>query len=59
MYLLKYSCSMIVILKFIACGCDCQVDLCVCSVEHDKPFCIKAITMVNNFKKALGNTVNC
>ena len=23
---------------------------------HDKPFCTKAITIIDNFKKALGNT---
>ena len=25
---------------------------------HDKPFCIKAITIIDNFKKALGDTDN-
>ena len=28
------------------------------SDRHDKPFCIKALTIVDNFKKALGNTDN-
>ena len=25
---------------------------------HDKPFCTKAITIIDNFKKALGDTDN-
>ena len=28
----------------------------VSSDGHDKPFCTKAITIINNFKKALGDT---
>ena len=30
----------------------------VTSDGHDKPFCTKAITIIDNFKKALGDTDN-
>ena len=30
----------------------------VTSDGHDKPFCTEAITIIDNFKKALGDTDN-
>ena len=33
-----------------------EADLDTSSDGHDKPFCIKAIKIINNFKNALGNT---
>ena len=30
----------------------------VFSEGHDKPFCVKAITIIDKFKQALGNTDN-
>ena len=32
--------------------------LCTISDGHDKPFCTKAITIIDNLKKALGDTDN-
>ena len=44
-------------------GRDCPTDtviksLVVISAGHDKPFCTKAITIIDDFKKALDDTDN-
>ena len=36
--------------------CFLVLKCCPHSDGHDKPFCTKAITIIDNFKKALGDT---
>ena len=44
---------------FIKCWCDIVIvytDTAIGSDGHDKPFCTTAITIIDDFKKALGDT---
>ena len=45
-------------LHFLGCCVISAADRPMCSDGHDKPFCTKAITIIDNFKKALGDTDN-
>ena len=43
-------------LRALACGLSLRFNM-ACD-GHDKPFCTKAITIIDNFKKAQGDTDN-